>query len=102
MTLSPSALRFPPLKSFHVSSVAAAVLIAYGVRDLLEVMSRPITAVVVRAINYVILTGRFETLPLQPVFLSLVIECSGAFVGAVLLLGGLWLGSWSTKYGRSA
>ena len=87
---------------FTVGAIASAVLLAFGIESLVAMLNDPIADAVIGALNWIIRTGRFDVVLLQPVYAPWILVAYTGLSGVVLLLSGIRLAVWLSGGAGSA
>jgi hypothetical protein len=81
---------------FNVGAMGSAVLLAFGIESLLGAIESPLTAIVMRALNWIIRRGQLDVMPLQPPEFSWILLLYAGLSGVILLVCGTGLAAWAT------
>ena len=95
MNFSPER-RFP-FSGFQVGPVLAGLILSTAILALVRAVKEPLTASVIKVINYFIRRSFPDSLPLAPVYGVWQMEVSYAVVGIVLLAIGIRLAFWMSS-----
>jgi hypothetical protein len=87
----------PRFGGLYVSSVAAGILLAFGIELLVATVNEPLSAVAVSALNFAIRTTRVDTMLLVPPSFSWVLLAYTGFSGAIALFLGIRLAGWASR-----
>ena len=81
-------------RGFYAGSVAAAVLLLYGIQLIVATARDPLTALAIGAVNLVVRAGRFDVLLLAPYHFSWAIAAYTGISGLTVLFVGIRLAAW--------
>jgi hypothetical protein len=82
---------------FNIGAIGSAVLLAFGIESIFAMVEGPLSAALIAALNWVIRTGRFDVMPMQPVPYSGIIVTYAGLSGVILLISGVTLAAWVGK-----
>ena len=88
-------------RGFYVASVAAALLLAYGIESLVVTIQDPLAEWVVDAANFIIRVGRFQVASIHPISFSWAMAGYTGTGAIAAFLMGFWLGNWARKQATS-
>jgi len=86
--------KYSVFEGFRIGPVLAALMVGFGVEDLIKALSWPMASLLTDAVNYLIRTGRFQVLGPGPMHTSPFLVAAEGLPAIVILVCGLRFGAW--------